>query len=81
MQDNQPRTYHLRDGGRITAATAAEFVKELHAGSFFDNEGTDEAYMVRFAARHQVSTGRLVRTDTPEHFVEDLKGTGYILPD
>ena len=56
--------YILADGGRIVASDPSEFVRVLREGSWFDSECTDEEYMVR--------------TDTPEHFMDDLKKYGYI---
>lgn len=72
------KKYILLDGGRIAASSAEEFVRLLHEGSWFDNEGTDQEYMIRFARRYNESHGVMVSTDTPEQFMADLMKDGYI---
>jgi len=54
--------YILADGGRIAASGPSEFVRLLREGSWFDSG----------------CNGVTVRTDTPEHFMDDLKKYGYI---
>ena len=39
-------TYRLKDGDKIVATSPADFLHQLHTGSRFDSEGTDEEYMV-----------------------------------
>ena len=58
----------MADGGRIAASDPSEFVRVLREGSWFDSGCTDGEYMVNFSGR----------TDTPEHFMDDLKKYGYI---
>ena len=70
--------YILADGGRIAASGPSEFVRLLREGSWFDSECTDEEYMVNFSGRYRELHGVTVRTDTPEHFMDDLKKYGYI---
>ena len=70
--------YILADGGRIAASDPSEFVRTLREGSWFDSECTDGEYMVNFSGRYRELHGVTVRTDTPEHFMEDLKKYGYI---
>ena len=70
--------YILADGGRIAASYPSEFVRVLREGSWFDSECTDEEYMVNFSGRYRELHGVTVRTDTPEHFMDDLKKYGYI---
>ena len=65
--------YILADGGRIVASDPSEFVRILREGSWFDSECTDEEYMVNFSGRYRELHGVTVRTDTPEHFMDDLK--------
>lgn len=72
------KTYILRDGGRIAATSPTDFVRQLHAGSFFDHEGTDEEYMERFAVRLRDLNGSEVRTDRPETFLSDLLRCGFV---
>ena len=68
----------LADGGRIAASDPSEFVRILREGSWFDSECTDGEYMVNFSGRYRELHGVTVRTDTPEHFMDDLKKYGYI---
>ena len=70
--------YILADGGRIAASDPSEFVRVLREGSWFDSECTDGEYMVNFSGRYRELHGVTVRTDTPEHFMDDLKQYGYI---
>ena len=67
--------YILADGGRIAASDPSEFVRTLREGSWFDSECTDGEYMVNFSGRYRELHGVTVRTDTPEHFMDDLKST------
>ena len=39
------QTYHLLDGGQITAASPEEFVRLLREGSRFDYDCTDQEYI------------------------------------
>ena len=41
-------------------------------------ESTDKEYMMNFSGRYRELHGVTVRTDTPEHFMDDLKKYGYI---
>lgn len=43
------QTYHLLDGGQITASSPEEFVRLLREGSRFDYDCTDQEYMENFA--------------------------------
>lgn len=70
--------YILADGGRIAASGPSEFVRVLREGSWFDSGCTDGEYMVNFSGRYRELHGVTVRTDTPEHFMDDLKKYGYI---
>ncbi|MDR0830809.1 MAG: hypothetical protein LBN95_11980 [Prevotellaceae bacterium] len=72
------KIYNLADGGRITAATAQEFVEQLRIGSLFDSDCTNEQYMQNFADRYKIQTGNIVRTDNAEIFLDDLQKFGYI---
>ena len=63
------QTYHLLDGGQITAASPEEFVRLLREGSRFDYDCTDQEYMENFARRYGELHGVSVATDTPEHFL------------
>lgn len=72
------KTYTLQDGGIITATCAIEFVTKLRESSRFDSEHTDQEYMYRFADRYHDQAGKIVRADSPDHFLEDLIGFGYV---
>lgn len=71
-------TYLLQDGGTITATCAADFVTRLRESSRFDYDCTDQEYMYHFADRYHDQTGHTIRADSPEHFLDDLKATGYV---
>lgn len=73
------RIYHVKgDRHGIIAYSPEEFLRQLHTSSRFDNEGTDEEYMVRFAHRLQELEGYLVSTDSPEAFLADLINRGFV---
>ena len=73
------KTYHVKgDNHSIVAYSPESFLHQLHAGSRFDSEGTDEEYMVRFARRLQELEGYLVSTDSPEAFLADLIRHGFV---
>jgi len=57
-----------------------EFVRLLREGSWFDHDCTDEEFMNNFAGRYKELHGVTVSTDTPEHFMADLRKYGYIRP-
>ena len=69
--------YRLKGGDLIVAASAADFLHQLHEGSRFDHDGTDTEYMQRFAHRLEELEGYLVRTDNPAHFLADLIEWGF----
>ena len=71
-------TYRLKDGDKIVATSPADFLHQLRTGSRFDNEGTDEDYMVRFAHRLKELEGYLVSTDSPDTFLADLINNGFV---
>lgn len=73
------QTYHLLDGGQITASSPEEFVRLLREGSRFDYDCTDQKYMKNFARRYGELHGVAVATDTPAHFLTDLQAAGYVL--
>ncbi len=70
--------YTLQDGGKITATCAADFVTKLRESSRFDSQCTDQEYMYHFADRFHDQTGNVIRADSPEHFLEDLKLYKYL---
>ena len=75
----QFKTYRIKgDNHKIVAYSPEEFLHQLHAGSRFDSEGTDEEYMQRFALRLQELEGYLVSTDSPAAFLADLISHGFV---
>lgn len=73
------KTYRIKgDNHKIVAYSPEEFLHQLHAGSRFDSEGTDEEYMQRFALRLQELEGYLVSTDSPAAFLADLISHGFV---
>ena len=75
----QFKIYRIKgDNHKIVAYSPEEFLRQLHAGSRFDSEGTDMEYMVRFAHRLQELEGYLVSTASPETFLADLINRGFV---
>ena len=74
----ETKKYTLSDGGVITATNALEFVKQLQQSSKFDNEGTPEQYMARFAERYKDYSGITLNTSNPDAFVDGLIAHKYI---
>ena len=73
------KTYRIKgDNHKIVAYSPEEFLRQLHAGSRFDSEGTDTEYMQRFAHRLQELEGYLVNTDSPDTFLADLISHGFV---
>lgn len=70
--------YLLRDGGKITATSASQFVTRLRESSRFDSDCSDEEYMSSFADRFAELHGVPVATDTPESFLDSLMRCGYV---
>ena len=73
-----PEIYVMATGEKVRASTALELVEYLKKGSFDDADETLEQYMFRFSERCLFSIQRIVRIDTPENFVDDLKKVGVI---
>ena len=73
------KTYRIKgDNHKIVAYSPEGFLRQLHAGSRFDSEGTDTEYMQRFAHRLQELEGYLVSTNSPEAFLTDLISNGFV---
>lgn len=73
-----PEIYVLATGEKIRASTAVELIEFLRVGSFDRKEETLEQYMVRVSERILLSSHAIVRIDTPENFVKDLRKVGLI---
>ena len=73
------QTYHLLDGGQITASSPGRVSSGCSVrGGRFDYDCTDQEYMENFARRYGELHGVSVATDTPEHFLTDLQAAGYV---
>lgn len=72
------KTYHLQDGGKITATCPEEFLTLLRQGSRFDSECSDHEFMRHFAHRYKLMHGEDVDTSTPTSFLNTLCRYGYI---
>lgn len=72
------KTYTLKGGDTIEAATPSEFVTRLHEGSRFDSGGSDAEYMERFAERLRQLEGIRIRTATAGEFLDDLITHGFV---
>lgn len=70
--------YRLEDGSVITAISSSDFVTKLRESSKFDSDCTDAEYILNFASRMKIQSGAIIRTDTPDNFLCDLKDIGYI---
>lgn len=70
--------YLLRDGGKITATSASQFVTRLRESSRFDSDCSDAEYMSNFAGRFAELHGVSLATDTPESFLNSLMRCGYV---
>lgn len=73
----ESKNFSLQDGGTITATCASDFVTKLRESSRFDSDCTDAEYMVNFANRFKQYSGKTVRTDSPDNFLEDLLKCDY----
>lgn len=71
-------SYRLKDGDIIPALSPADFVSSLRTGSRFDSNCSDQEYMEHFAHRLEMLEGHHVRTDTAEHFLDDLLQCGFV---
>ena len=68
----------MADGGRIAASGPSEFFRGVREGSWFASGCPAGESMWIFSGRYRELHGVTVRTDTPEHFMDDLKKYGYI---
>jgi hypothetical protein len=70
--------YRTNDGQVLKTISAAEVVSELH-GLSFSPCADDQEFMVQTAERVSVQFEKRVRSDSPEHFVEDLIAAGLLV--
>ncbi|MVM37078.1 hypothetical protein GO730_04385 [Spirosoma sp. HMF3257] len=62
----------------LQASSSTELVEELRALSHPPKTLSLTAFMIRFATHLNNKRGELVRTDTTDHFIDDLTRAGYI---
>ena len=70
-------TFKDRNDELIKGSSLKEVVEDLRNGSFMASNQTIEEYMQRFAKREKIYSGKNVRYDTIENFVQDLIDCGY----
>jgi hypothetical protein len=61
----------------MRGSSLKQVVEDLRNGSFMASEETQEEYMQGFAEREAIYSGKKVRYDTIENFVQDLIDCGY----
>lgn len=72
-------TYDMLGGGSFEAATPLEVVEALrHDAMAWVPSVSIEDFMEGMAQRCQVQTGAVIRTDSVEHFVDDLLAADFI---
>ena len=67
----------LLDGQPVTVKTASELVTIMHANSLAQS-ADDQAFMEDVAERMLKQGDHKIRTSSPEAFVNDLVGCGYL---
>lgn len=58
--------------------TPLQIVRAMRAAAAFAPTRTEHEFMVQAAERAAAVTGKKVRTDDPEVFLEDLVGCGFV---
>ncbi len=71
-------TYRTNDGQSLHATRPKAVVKELHKASHTP-EKDDQAFMKVTASRVRLQFDKRVRTDSAEHFVQDLLQIGLLI--
>jgi hypothetical protein len=69
--------YRTHNGDLLTATNAADLVQQLHQRSCAP-ASSDAEFMYQYAARVKCLTGKEIRHDTAEHFVESLLSIGRL---
>lgn len=71
--------YELLGGGHMEGATALDLVEALRLDSqpWAPTVGIED-FMEGYAARCQLQTGARVRTDSVDHFIQDLIAAGFL---
>lgn len=64
----------------ITGNTPDEIVSSLKSGSRFASEQSTEEFMEGVSERIKDFNGCLIRSDTTDNFVSDIKSNGLLLP-
>lgn len=62
----------------ITATSAADLVKKMHASEPFLQASSDAKFMQETAHLTRMTNGQVIQVDTPENFVAGLIAVGFI---
>jgi hypothetical protein len=66
-----------RNDELMRGSSLKQVVEDLRNGSFMASDETLEEYMQGFAEREAIYSGKIIRYDTIENFVQDLIDCGY----
>jgi hypothetical protein len=69
--------FKANDGKTFEADDAEELVEQLHQDSFAP-ASSDQEWMKQTAERTVTQTGQPIRSDTAQHFVDDLLEQGLM---
>ena len=69
--------YELRGGGNISGETAQEVLEAIRTSSFTQDADLN-AFIQNLARRCKEYDGSAIRTDSPEHTVDDLIACGFM---
>lgn len=71
------RYFVTSEGQHLRALGPEELIRALHKSSWSQCE-SDQVWMNETAARIKLINGKVVRTEKPSHFVDDLLAAGFI---
>lgn len=71
-------TYKTRNGQTITADTADQVVAQMRDSGLFTSEENLDAYMHGVAERELVHSGKVLNTQSAEHFVSSALAAGLL---
>ncbi|QDK81588.1 hypothetical protein EXU85_24440 [Spirosoma sp. KCTC 42546] len=63
---------------QLQASSSTQLVEQLQAMSHPPKNLSLSAFMIHFATQLMNKRGELIRTDTPDHFIDDLIRASYI---
>lgn len=72
------KTFSTQDGDTFKAGSALELVEHMRNSSRFASHENIEAFMRGLAQRFYEWDKSTIRCDTPENFVDDLLGKGFL---